>query len=312
MPTWWKAVATFSGPYGQSIVDLELAPPGTRFEPWRKMSGFDPAIAPGFLTGAAPTADRLFHAGLVQSQQCRWCGCEKETIQHLAGNCPRVNEELGTPFLPLPEQVSLATHGIFEVPQNLLSQEIVEWSGDDLPPCQISGHRVQIWGDGSIVNADHFFSRTMGFALVDSDGNLIYKHGRLDPTSCSYKAELCALLAAVRVRGPLLNFVTDCQSLRDKFVELAALGYIPVNTSFAHWWTEIFAACGFGNDCVLHLTWIRAHQFDHGTLTGVDVLYLNNWYAVQKKLLMLLAPFHIKLSVDGVSLLLFTRHVYAG
>eukprot|EP00438_Fugacium_kawagutii_P002017 Skav204964 [mRNA] locus=scaffold3912:163221:165989:+ [translate_table: standard] len=264
------------GPTG--VMDVDLAPPGTRFEPWRRMSGYDPAIVPGFLTGAAPTSDRLFHANLCGSQQCRWCGAEKETIHHLAGNCEKVNQLLGCPLLPFSDQPNLATHGIFEVPQALLSQNICQWNGDDLPPCQHSEDQVTVWGDGSIANADHFYSRTMGFAVVDASGAVLYKCGVHDPMACSFKAELLALVAAVRLRGPNIHYVTDCKSLRDTFRMILQLGYVPLNLSFAHWWNEIFASTGHRDRCQLVITWIRAHQFDRSR-AGIDVLHLHNLFA---------------------------------
>eukprot|EP00438_Fugacium_kawagutii_P029561 Skav216033 [mRNA] locus=scaffold2403:24889:31312:+ [translate_table: standard] len=265
-----------TGPTG--IMDVEMTPPGTRFEPWRRLSGYDPAIIPGALTGAAPTADRLFHANLLGSQQCRWCGAEKETIQHLAGKCDKVNEVLGRPLLPLCDQPNLATHGIFEVPHAVISHELRQWNGDDLPPRQVCDEQITLWGDGSIANADHFYSKTMGFAVVNAAGEVIYRHGLQDPMACSFKAELCALVAAFRMHGPRINFVTDCKSLRNVFLMIRDAGYVPMNLSFSHWWKEIFDEAGFGNMCRLAITWVRAHRFDH-SLAGIDMLHLHNLYA---------------------------------
>lgn len=93
-----------------------MTPPGTRFEPWRQIFGYEAAILPGCYTGAAPTADRLYHAQLTDSQWCRWCGATKETIQHVTSESEGVFAILGRPFVPMDDQPMLATHGICEVP----------------------------------------------------------------------------------------------------------------------------------------------------------------------------------------------------
>eukprot|EP00438_Fugacium_kawagutii_P035071 Skav208662 [mRNA] locus=scaffold3341:47701:58414:- [translate_table: standard] len=242
-------------------IDCEVAPPGSRFQPWRKLDGYEPALIPGAMTGASPTADRLVHSGQTESHLCRWCHKEKETMAHLAGNCEEVVRILGRPFLPMQDQPNLATHGIFEVPPCLL-QSKNEWDGRDLPPLEVSESRITIWGDGSCINPEHFFTRTLGFAIVDCQGLLIYKFGQHDPLASSYKAELFALVAAVKTRGALLCYVTDCKSLKDTFEMVRDLGYIPANLPFAKWWNDVFNAAGFKEQCVLQMQWIKAHQFD--------------------------------------------------
>eukprot|EP00438_Fugacium_kawagutii_P001679 Skav224186 [mRNA] locus=scaffold1975:325540:330201:- [translate_table: standard] len=116
---------------------------------------------------------------------------------------------------------------------------------------------------------------TIGFAIVDDKGELIYRHGQHDPLASSYEAELLALVAAVRTRGPYIHFVTDCHTLKDTFDWIAAMGCVPVNVAFASWWEEIFQAAGFGDQCLLEIQWIRAHQFDNNNLL-VNDLYLFN------------------------------------
>eukprot|EP00438_Fugacium_kawagutii_P028863 Skav214202 [mRNA] locus=scaffold2153:244944:251650:- [translate_table: standard] len=261
------------------IMDCEVAPPGTRFQPWRNVAGYDAAIIPGALTGAAPTADRLCHSGQTENNLCRWCHKEKETIKHLAGNCDEINKILGKPFLPLEDQPNLATHGILEVPPCLLQRKY-EWEGDDLPPKQVLEERVNIWGDGSCINPEHFFSKTIGFAVVDEDGHLLYKHGQHDPLGSSFKAELMALVAAVKLRGPLICYITDCKSVMKVFETLKNIAFIPANLPFAAWWRFIFEEAGFGPNCLLQVRWIRAHQYDRAG-GYVDPIYLNNRRADQ-------------------------------
>eukprot|EP00438_Fugacium_kawagutii_P029833 Skav200959 [mRNA] locus=scaffold448:329179:329937:- [translate_table: standard] len=141
-----------------------------------------------------------------------------------------------------------------------------------------SNERKTIWGDGSMVNTDHFYSKTMGFAVVDDTGEVLYKCGMHDPMACSYKAEMCALRAAIKLRGPFIHYVTDCKTLRDTFRVICDAGAVPLNVSFAHWWEEIFQATGFGNQCLLTMQWIRAHQFDQ-SLVGIDTCHLHNLFA---------------------------------
>lgn len=177
---------------GSGILDSEMAPPGSTHVPWRSVMGYEEALVPGFLTGASPTGNRLVHAGTATSSTCRFCGQEKETIRHLTESCSGIHSILGKPLMALPEQPNLASHGIFEVPTCLLQTNLEDWSGEEVPQWDGTNPGKIIWGDGSIVNPDHFYSKTMGFAIADEEGNVLFKHALRDPTACSFKAELLA------------------------------------------------------------------------------------------------------------------------
>ena len=58
----------------------------------------------GPLTGAIPTANRLFSAGMVDQPKCRFCGATEENIKHLTQHCKGVSDVLGQQRCPLPDQ----------------------------------------------------------------------------------------------------------------------------------------------------------------------------------------------------------------
>eukprot|EP00438_Fugacium_kawagutii_P018714 Skav214178 [mRNA] locus=scaffold945:478578:484098:+ [translate_table: standard] len=164
----------------------------------------------------------------------------------------------------------------YDVPSTLMNTVKLKWDDTDLPSRKVDIHQnCVIWGDGSVINAEHFFSKTLGFAVVDAAGTVLYSKGFHDPLGSSYKAELLALVVAVRLRGPRITFVTDCETLCNVFQELCDMQCVPDHFPFAHFWQEIFSGAGFGDACTLILRWVRAHQFDRSE-HGMDFWHANN------------------------------------
>ena len=57
---------------GSGVVDHDVVTFLGPREPWRPAS-FDDSIVPGILTGACPTANRLYNSNLLDSAKCRFC-----------------------------------------------------------------------------------------------------------------------------------------------------------------------------------------------------------------------------------------------
>ena len=155
---------------GSGVYDHEVTLPRARAgEPWRRLTGFDSNRLLYSLTGALQTANRLYKAGLVDIPKCRFFGADEEMIQRLSQNCQAVSHLLGPPNKLFPDQPHFQWHwhGLWEAPQYLLDACKLTFEWPDLPrPRQ--HRRVWVWGDGSVVNGDHLFSKSLGLALIDS------------------------------------------------------------------------------------------------------------------------------------------------
>ena len=251
-------------PLGSGVVDPDLNPLGRDWDkPWRtKLCGFDETIFLGPLLGASPTGNRLYKANIQNHQRCRFCEHYHEDIIHLTSECPGIQKTLGKVSAPLDEQYQWDSHGIFEVPRWLVSA-MQNSQGPALPDFQRDDIQT-VWTDGSVVNPNFVFAKTLGIAIIDQSGQIIYSTGWRDILGCSFKAELVALhCAVVCIRGPLTVCV-DCKSLRNIFDEVKALGFIPDNLAYKEIWCNIFDKCGFQQRCRLHIRWVKAHQIDHG------------------------------------------------
>ena len=261
---------------GSGMLDTDLAPPWVRAKPWRDFGGYDEALILGPMSGACPTADRLYHAKLVDTPKCRWCSCDHETIHHLTKDCPGIKNTLGDPkqMFDVTEQPLFLSHGIFQVPQHLV--DVVRNTETPLTTVKaaVQPAFITLWGDGSVYNGTHTFSKTLGFSVVDETGAIRCQQGFSDPFGCSYKAELLALLHAVQMFEGRVHFITDCKALTRALFQLCPLSELPDNLAYRDLWQRIFSAVGFGENIRLSIEWIKAHQVD--SVEYVQCLKLRN------------------------------------
>ena len=247
---------------GSGILDSQLAPPWVTPEPWRRMTGFDDAISAGPMCGACPTADRLYRSALLPTPHCRWCDAEKEDVRHLTSTCPGVFSKLGSPGRVFHDQPNLYSHGHFEVPQYIVDCWVNATGPSSCPKEIFNFFPVTLFGDGSVYNGDHFWSKSLGMAVVDMQGRTVAAQGWIDPMGCSFKAELCAFRAAIQLTNGPLHFVTDCKSLYTVWSTLS-LGDLPCNLAYRDIWNEVFIqSCDTDGQCRVSVSWIRAHQAD--------------------------------------------------
>ena len=194
------------------------------------------------LTGALQTANRLYKAGLVDSPKRPFCGADEETIQHLSHNCQGVSHLLGQPTKLFPDQ------------PHFFNRTVCSPS-----PRQKS---AGAGGGGSVVNGDHLFSKTAGLALIDDAGEVVFSTGFPDRFGCSFKAELLALVAAIRTFQGDLLYITDCKAVFNIWQTLSKTGRIPLNLAYRDLWLEIFQSSLGDHSHRLQVTWARAHQVD--------------------------------------------------
>ena len=55
-----------------------------------------------------------------------------------------------------------------------------------------------VWTDGSVIDNDHCWTRTLGCAIVDENGSKVFAAACIDPRGCTFKAELQAVLYAAK------------------------------------------------------------------------------------------------------------------
>jgi len=247
---------------GSGVVDPDINPLGRDWDkPWRlKLGGVDESIFLGPLLGAIPTGNRLYKANLQNTEKCRFCDHCHEDIIHLASSCIGVQQTLGKVLSPFDDQFQWDTHGIFEVPSWLVAT-MQNSKGPDLP--QFARDDIQaVWTDGSVVNPNFLFAKSLGASVVDSQGNVIFSTGWQDAWGCSFKAELVALHCAVVCTTGALTVCMDCKSLRNIFEEVRWSGFVPDNLAYKDIWRQIFEKCGFQEQCRVNIRWVKAHQID--------------------------------------------------
>ena len=253
-------------PFGSGVVDPDLNPLGRDWDkPWHsKLGRYDETIYLGPLLGASPTGNRLYKANLLDHPKCRFCEHNHEDIIHLTSNCPGVQQILGKVVSPLDQQFQWDSHGIFEVPQWLVAT-MQNSTGPTIPDFR----RIdvtEVWTDGSVVNPNFIFAKSLGAAVIDVNGT-----GWCDAWGCSFKAELVALHCAVVGIVGALHVCTDCKSLKNVFDEIRKLGFIPDNFAYRDLWTKIFDGCGFRNQCRVKVRWVKAHQIDSLNWSGGSI-----------------------------------------
>ena len=253
---------------GSGVVDPDLNPLGRDWDkPWHlKLGRYDETIFLGPMLGACPTGNRLYKANLQDHPKCRFCEHNHEDIIHLTSTCPGVQRILGKVVAPLDQQFQWDSHGIFEVPQWLVLR-MQNSKGPMLPDFQ----RIdvtEVWTDGSVVNPNFLFAKSLGAAVIDANGQVIHSTGWCDAWGCSFKAELVALHCALVGVVGALNVCTDCKSLRNVFEEIRQLGHIPDNCAYKDIWAKIFDRCGFQNQCRVRIRWVKAHQVDNSSWNG--------------------------------------------
>lgn len=208
------------------------------------------------MTGCLPTADRLYQAGMVTTPKCRWCGECDETIQHLTAECAKIQELLGVPAKFFHDQPHFLSHGIWEVPQFLLDAAKNASTKIPLPSIEPSVRASTFFVEGSATNSDHFFSKTLGFAAGQEDGQILFAHGFVDPFGSQFKAALLSLWNLVRSYNGQCEVYTSCKALVRVWDRLSHQNTIPINFAFHDIWDHLFSLVRFGDFCRMRLLYL--------------------------------------------------------
>ena len=215
----------------------------------------------GPLTGATPTADRLYQAGCANTPQCRFCGQEKEDVWHLVGRCQRVVDAIGAPGDPFVEQWNFKAHGIFEIPRSLLQAAFqARWPDPIAQP--LHSEDIQLWTDGSVLDGHHFFSRTLACAVISCSGETVFATGCVDPFGSAFKAELMAVYYSVFHFGGQVHITTDCAAIVKVWKSILQCAKVDSALAFAPIWKQIWERVSSPHGVRLFLRWMKAHTAD--------------------------------------------------
>ena len=132
-----------------------------------------------------------------------------------------------------------STHGLFEIPSFVVESWKRSLEHPVIPPTVFQHETVRVWGDGSVYNGEHFYTRTLGCAGIGQQGDVIFSHGWHDPLGCSFKAEMRALLYSLKIFGGPLHFYTDCQSIVGVWSFIEVSDPLPDNLAYREDWLVI-------------------------------------------------------------------------
>lgn len=297
---------------GSGILDSDSTCLPRRLKQWyNNPFALDESFYLGPLTGATPTANRLYSAGVIAKPNCRFCNAADEDIFHLSQQCKKVEATLGCLKCPINNQPHWDSHGIVEVPEHLAAA-YRQVPPDPVIQFGITTPNVTLWTDGSLIGGKHMFSRAMGFSVIDHFGRTVCAQGRRDMWASAFKAELTALLFAVRAAFSYINgtltVVSDCKSLILVARNIQQSGSIPLNLPHRRLWEEIFGRVGYKEHSRLILRWVRAHQVDNRLVDNASFDQKMNMIAdqVAKSHALQAAPVHPSY-FNGVQKHLFWR-----
>ena len=196
------------------------------------------------IVGCTITNDRCFKVGFSKEPTCRFCGLQKETMQHLVSECTSIPGHHTKPTCPDWLGPNFEILGVAEIDfDNALQRlqisdpysfEVQAWSLDDV------NNSCEVWTDGSCEYSNMYWHTLGGFAVIDHKDNIVQAgvvhHFALTSFSCELWAVLAAFCGA---KGPL-HVHTDCDSLVKMIGLFPSLDAIPINWPHFSWFAFLF------------------------------------------------------------------------
>ena len=223
---------------------------------------FDAAQIGCFLTN-----DRLCAAKLIDTPDCRFCGCQKESTPHLVFECHSLHRQIGSPqlhdFGP-----NFAMLGIVEHPLGFIRQRLKWSSPSSLHVTDLIKHDVTLplWTDGSVLGNFSFWTAAGAFAIVDVAGKVIRQGPVYHWGLSSFSTELWAVINAAALADAHVHIFTDCKTVVDLFQTLVGLDEVPCDWSHREWWVFLFQLWDMKfnrNVDALKISWIPAHCLEN-------------------------------------------------
>lgn len=219
------------------------------------------------VVGCSPTNDRRVKAGTSDTNMCRYCGEEVETLKHLLCSCNQVTND---PKLICPQHLgpNFELLGIAEIPlilvrdrlkcSNTSTIPVTEWQ-NPLPEI------TRVWTDGSCYNPHLFWHMKGGFSVVDQHGKCLLK-GRVKHISMSsYTCELWAVIRAfAQADGPII-ISSDNETVVKQTKQMIAQNEVQTSWQHFQWWAFFLHILNL-RKCFarqpLQIRWIPAHLLE--------------------------------------------------
>ncbi len=233
------------------------------------------------LVGCTFTRDRMCAIGQIETNLCRFCEKEKETMKHLTEECQEIPIDIPRPQLPIGLGSNFANLGIVEFPFTHIQNRLVisEVSCIPCPTWDDSVNRLpetHLWTDGSVQDGHSFLHARASFAIVTKTGQVKAKGKVSHWTISSYTAELWALIYAfVSSHNPVVIH-TDCKSVADQVDLLCENCFVPLCWTHLTWWNFLLQILLIRKTCSptpVTVKWCKAHQGDNIPLEFITPAY---------------------------------------
>lgn len=127
-----------------------------------------------------------------------------------------------------------------------------------------------VWTDGSVIDNDHFWTRTLGHAIVDENSSKDFAAACVDPWGCTAKAELQAVLFAVKICKSHLTITTNRNSILKVWRKIVFAGGVAETLAYADNWRDIHSLAQRDGAVRLRLRWTKAHSCDNQNVLNMS------------------------------------------
>ena len=221
------------------------------------------------MVGCSITNDRCCAAGFNATNECRFCGQEKETFDHLVRKCHALKPCDRPSFEPDMFGPNFATLGLVEVTQEQVCHKLCISSTAHLPvspwdPCVLQWSHV--WTDGSCKAQESFWDTQGGFAVIAQNGATICSGNVRHWVLSSYSCELWAGIAAWASACTPLIIHSDCEAFVKQANQMAATQKVQLDWPHQEWWNfflTLFVLRGGDKQNILKCEWCPSHILEN-------------------------------------------------
>ena len=252
----------------EGILDCNMTNLGTRACKGTFIRGLElTCFRDSSVVGCTPTNDRRIKANTSDTNLCRFCNLEVESLEHIICNCtgdvvpsrPMCPQHLGPNF----ELLGIAEIDQTHVRDRLSCSDtstipVTDWHNPEPDFCRV-------WTDGSCTNPQFFWHMKGGFSVVDSHGRCLSSGQVKHVSLSSYTCELWAIIVAfAQASGPVL-ISTDNETAVKQVKHMIEHDEIKPAWQHFQWWSflhHIYRLRKIQSQQPLLIRWIPAHLLE--------------------------------------------------